>query len=94
MTFRPVESESQPHRRENLIWFELSPDLIQSEDKDILQLKQLLSSKDSSSRKYELYLLIHLRLDETLCNGANWKFGIKEGYLELYFVGCNLPRKT
>jgi hypothetical protein len=34
MTFRPVESESQ-HRRENLIWFELSPDLIQSEDKDI-----------------------------------------------------------
>jgi hypothetical protein len=95
MTFRPVESESQPHRRENLIWFELSPDLIQSEDKDILkQLKQLLSFKDSSSRKYELYLLIHLRLDEISCNGANWKFGIKEGYLELYFVGCNLPRKT
>lgn len=94
MTFSPVESESQ-HRRENLIWFELSPDLIQSEDKDILkQLKQLFSSKDSSSRKYELYLLIHLRLDETSCNGANWKFGIKEGYLELYFVGCNLPRKT
>ena len=55
MTFRPVESESQ-HRRENLIWFELSPDLIQSEDKDILKhLKQLLSFKDYSSRKYELY---------------------------------------